>query len=240
MKRIVFISVISIIFPLNIFCQVGGTGPSLILFHGVVIDAASLSKLTGYEILINRSHSAFGTENGYFSFYAYKKDTIVFILQGYKPQSIILSDTLAGKDFLTGVYLVSDTTDIGEVIILPRMANLKAELLNARVTPDPKLENAVANINTASYVGRTTTGKLGDPVSNYEYLRQKSKVEAYEKGGIPSDRLIGFNPFILIPAAYMLLHGRPETPPPPKPQITSKDMEELKSMYIESLKSRKK
>jgi hypothetical protein len=80
---------------------------------------------------------------------------------------------------------------------------------------------------------------MGDPGVNYEFLRQKQKIDAYEKGGIPSDKMLGLSPLMLIPAAYLLLHGLPEKPAPPKPQISSKDLDELQKKYLESLRNRK-
>jgi hypothetical protein len=239
MSRGLIIIMIPIIFSCNCFSQVQGVKSNFILFHGVVMDATTQSGLPGSEITINKSRSASTSEDGTFSFYAFKRDTVVFTLLGYKSATLIISDTLSGKDFLTGVYLETDTTFIGEVIILPRFSTLKSELMNPRITVDSKLENAIANINTASYTGRTTPAKLGDPSANYNYLRQKNKIDAYEKGGIPSDRILGLNPLMFLPAAYMLLPGRPETPLPPKPHITSKDMDELRKTYLESLRKKK-
>ena len=203
------------------------------------MDAATQSKLAGSEILINRIRTAASTEEGTFSFYAFKLDTIVFTMMGFKPVSVIISDTISGRDFLTGVYLETDTVMIGEVIIIPKISSLKGELMNPQMRSDPKMENAVANVSAAAYVGRTTPAKLGDPASNYEFLSHKEKITARERGGIASDKILGLNPLILIPAAYMLLHGRPETPPPPKPQISSKELNELKQKYNEIIKNRK-
>jgi hypothetical protein len=220
--------------------QVRSNGPAPILFHGVVMDATTQSKLTGTEVIINRIHATSSSDDGAFSFYAFKMDTIVFTMLGYKPMAVIISDTLSGRDFLTGVYLETDTVLIGEVIIIPKISSLKGEIMNPQLRSDTKMENAATNVSTAAYVGRTTPSKLGDPASNYDYLRQKSKIDAFEKGGIPSDRILGVNPFILLPAAYLLLHGRPETPPAPKPQISTKDMEEIKKRYQEIIKNRNK
>jgi hypothetical protein len=219
--------------------QIRSKGPAPILFHGIVMDASTQSKLTGTEILINRSHATASLDDGAFSFYAFKMDTIVFTMLGYKPLSVIISDTLSGRDFLTGVYLETDTVMIGEVIIIPKISSLKGELMNPQLRSDTKMENAVINVSTAAYTGRTTPSKLGDPASNYEYLSHKEKITAIEKGGIPSDKILGVNPFILLPAAYLLLHGRPETPPPPKPQISAKELEEIKQKYQEIIKKRK-
>lgn len=211
-----------------------GTKP--ILFRGVVIDAVSQERLPGSDILVNRKMTTISAEDGTFSFYANKKDTVKFRMLGYKAMTLIVNDTLSGREFLTGVYLETDTTLLGEVIIVPKIANLKAEMISPKIRNDQQLENAVSNISTASYVGRTTPAKLGDPIANYSYLKQKNKMDAFERGGIPSERILGLSPFLLVPAAILLINGVPETPPLPKAQISSKDMDELRKKYLESAK----
>jgi hypothetical protein len=207
-----------------------------ILFRGVIIASGSEERLSGSQIFINRSYVTSSGSDGTFSFFAFKLDTLIFTMLGYKPESLVVSDTLKAREFLTGVYLKSDTIDIGEVIILPRMPNLKADMMNLQKQPDPQLENAVSNISNAAYLGRTTPSNLGDPTFNYNYLRQKQNREAYEKGGIASDKSIALNPFLLIPAAYMLLKGRPETPSPPEPRITQKDIDDLNRTLLQMRK----
>lgn len=238
-KRILLVILI-VVSSINIcFSQKGMQGAVPILFRGVMLDASSHTRLGSSQIVINRSRSAISAEDGTFSFYAYKKDTILFSMLGYKPASLIVNDTLSGNEFLTGVYLETDTLLIGEVIIVPKFTNLKAEIMNPRITSDARLENARSNISIASYQGRTGQAKFGDPGVNYEFLRQKQKIDAYERGGIPSDKILGLSPLMLIPAAYLLLHGLPERPAPPKPQISSKDLDELQKKYMESLRNRK-
>ena len=205
------------------------------MFRGVILDASSQDRLAGSQILINKLLSGISAEDGTFSFYADKRDTIVFSMMGYKPASLIVSDTLTGPEFLTGVFLETDTIFIGEVIIVPKFTSLKAEMLNPGITSDPRFENARSNISIATYQSKTNQGSLGDPRLNYEMLRQQQKVNAYERGGIPSDKIAGISPLILIPAIYLLIHGVPEKPPPPKPQISSKDIEELNRRVMESL-----
>ena len=238
-KRILLIILIAFS-SINIcLSQKGMQGAAPILFRGVVLDATSYARLGSSQILINRFRSVISAEDGTFSFYVHKKDTVLFSMLGYKPASLIVSDTLSGSEFLTGVYLETDTLLIGEVIIVPKLTNLRAEMMNPGITSDVQLENARSNISIASYQGRTSQAKLGDPGINYEFLRQKQKVDAYEKGGIPSNKILGLSPFMLIPAAYLLIHGLPGTPEPPKPQISSKDLDELQKKYLESLRNRK-
>ena len=221
------------------FSQNGIPRPGPVLFRGVIIDASSQVRLGNSQILINRSMAAISAGDGTFSFYANKHDTIIFSLLGYKPASIIVSDTLSGTEFLTGVYLETDTLLIDEVIIVPKLTSLKSEMMNPKIKSDARIENARSNISIASYQGRISQGKLGDPVTNYDLLRKHQKIDAFEKGGIPSDKIVGISPFMIIPAAYLLIHGLPETPSPPKAQISSKDLEDLQKRYIELTKSRK-
>ena len=103
-----------------------------ILFRGVVIDAVSQERLPGSDILVNTKISAISAEDGTFSFYAFKKDTIKFSMLGYKAMTLIVNDSLSSNEFLTGVYLETDTTQLGEVIIVPKMANLRAEMINPK------------------------------------------------------------------------------------------------------------
>jgi hypothetical protein len=210
-----------------------------ILFRGVVIGTQSQERLSGSQIFINRSISSLSREDGTFSFFAYRKDTILFTSLGYRPTSLIVSDTLKASEFLTGVYLQTDTIAIGEVVIMPRLSSLKADMMNPRISPNPKIDNAQNNVSIASYQGRTGQGKMGDPAINYQVMREKQKIAAYERGGIPSDRIIGLSPLLLIPAAYMLIKGIPRAPEPPEPKITSKELEELNRRYKELAGNRK-
>jgi len=238
-KKLIFVILIIFSFFHNCLSQKGSIGTSPILFRGVILDASSKTQLGGSQIMINRSRSAISSENGTFSFYANKKDTIIFSMLGYKPASLIVNDTLSGTEFLTGVYLETDTIFIGEVIIIPKLTSLKAEIMNPKISSDARFENARSNMSIASYQGRISQGKLGDPASNYEFIRQQQKITAFEKGGIPSDKMVGLSPLLLIPAAYLLIHGTPEIPPPPKAQISSKDLDELQKRYMELSKDRK-
>jgi hypothetical protein len=215
------------------------TSDDRVLFRGVVIGSSNKSRLAYSSIFINKSFSAITGDDGTFSFYAHRNDTILFSNLGYKSSSFIVSDTLKGQEFLTGIFLESDTVEIGEVIIVPKGTNLKAEMMKPVIGASTQLENAKANVSIASYQGINGQGKLGDPNSNYEILKHKQKIDAFEKGGIPSDKIAGISPLLLIPAAYLLMHGLPGKPGPPPMSISNKEIEELNNRYLELLRSRK-
>ena len=209
------------------------------LFHGLVMDATTLSPIANSQIIINRSFSSVSDQDGTFAFWVNRSDTVIFSRLGYKSTIFYVSDTLAGREFIAGIYMNSDTLSIGEIIIVPRLTNLKSEILNTRPESRPEIENARYNLAVSAYQGRQSRNSLGDPAANYELLRQKQRVDAYEKGGIPSDKMIGLSPFMLIPAAYLLIHGLSEKPPPMKSNLTRHEVDQIHKKYLETLRLKK-
>ncbi|MCX6255973.1 MAG: hypothetical protein NTV31_16085 [Bacteroidia bacterium] len=239
MKRILLFIFSFFIIIHSGFGQGKGNSAIRILFHGLVMDASSLSPIANSQIIINRTFSSVSGEDGTFAFYVNRNDTVVFKSLGYKSTILYVSDTLTGREFIAGIYMNSDTLSIGEVVIVPRFTNLKSEILNARSKTPPTMENARYNVAVSAYQGRISQNKLGDPITNYELIRQKQKVDAYERGGIPSDKMVGISPLLLIPAAYLLIHGLPEKPAPLKPQLTNQEVDQIQKKYLETLKQRK-
>jgi hypothetical protein len=236
------ISIILFLFTFSVqccFCQEKPDSEDRILFHGVVMDANTFSPVSNSQILINRTFSSVSNTDGTFAFYANRNDSVLFEHLGYKSVLLIASDTLAGHNFIAGVYMKSDTLAISEVIIVPRLTNIKSEILNTPSKVPSTMDNARYNVAISAYQGRTTQGKLGDPSSNYNLLHQKQKTDASEKGGVPSDNMVGLNPFILIPAAYLLIHGAPEKPEPFQKKLTTQELNQIQQKYLETLKQKK-
>jgi hypothetical protein len=207
-----------------------------ISFNGIIRDASSLEPIVNSQIRINGIFTAVSDMDGTFTIRVNKKDTVEFSTLGYQPAYFFVSDTLSGNVFLAGVYMKSDTLSIGEVVIIPRMAYLKSEILKPPPV-NPEMENAKYNIAVSGYQGRTAISKLGDPASNYSVLHEQQRIEAYEKGTIPSDRMVGLNPLILIPAAYLLLNGFPEKGPPMKANLSKQELEQIHKKYLESMRN---
>ena len=204
-----------------------------ILFHGVVMDANTFAPVSNSQILINRAFTSISDIDGSFDFFVNRSDTVLFRHIGYKPTTFFVSDTLIGKEFVAGIFLKSDTVSIGEVVIVPRFIDIRSKILNTPSKIPSTMDNARYNVAISGYAGRTTQGKLGDPSSNYGLLRQRQKIDAYEKGGIPSDRIAGFNPLLLLPAAYLLIHGPPEKPEPFGHRLTDQELEQIREKYKE-------
>lgn len=230
--RFLFI-VILFLLRQSCLCQEKDNSGVRILFHGVVMDANTFAPVSNSQILINRAFTSISGADGTFDFFVNRSDTVLFRHIGYKSTSFFVSDTLAGKEFMAGIFMNSDTVSIGEVVIVPRFVNLKSEIMNAPSRVPSTMDNARYNVALSGYSGRTTSGKLGDPASNYGLLRQRQKINAYEKGGIPSDRIAGLNPLLLLPAAYMLIHGAPEKPEPFEHRLTDQEREQIMKKYQE-------
>jgi hypothetical protein len=209
-----------------------------ILFHGLVVDAKTLNPLSGSQIIINRSFASISDDEGKFAFYVRRGDTVIFTRLGYKSSVLNISDTLSGREFIAGVYMHSDTISIDEVVIIPRYSNLRSEMFTSRPESDINIENARYNLEVSSYQGRISQSKLGDPSMNYQVIKRQQLSNAITKGQIPSDRIVGISPFMLIPAAYLLMNGFPERPSPLKPQLTEKEVEQIHRKYLETLKNK--
>lgn len=239
MKRIFILGSLIFIFKISCFSQENVKPEARILFQGIVLDANDFSPIANSQIMINRIFLSVSQYDGTFSFYVYRKDTVQFKSLGYKPEMMMISDTLKGSEFVAGIFMKSDTLSIGEVVIIPRYKNLRSDILNSRSSTSREMENARYNVAVSAYQGRTSISKLGDPAANYQLLRQRQKIDAYERGGIPSDQILGLNPLVLLPAAYILLHGMPEKPGPMKPEISDYEVDQIQRKYLETLKQHK-
>jgi len=220
-------------------CQETNDSGSRITFHGLVIDASTFSPISNSQIYVNKSMSAVSASDGTFTLYLNKADTVIFNSLGYKQTIFHISDTLRGMEFNAGVFMRSDTVEIGEVIIVPRQSNLKSEIMNGPSRTPEIMNNARNNVAVSAYQGKTSQSKLGDPMDNYAVISQKQKTMAYEKGGIPAEQTVAISPFLIIPAAYLLIKGFPEKAPPMKSTLTPAEINQLHEKYLESTRNQK-
>jgi len=239
MKRAGFILFMILLYVQGGFSQVGKADQNKILFTGVIRDAYTLAPLPNSQITINRSFAAASNDEGTFAIRVTRRDTVVFSSLGYKSARFYVSDTLSGIEFVAGVYLKADTLSIGEVIVIPRLPFLKTDILKTPPATSREMENAKYNMAVSAYQGRVALSTLGDPASNYYVIQQKQRINAIDKGGIPSDKMVPLNPLLLIPAAYLLIHGFPQPEPPLKSNLTRQELEQIHKKYLESLQNNK-
>jgi hypothetical protein len=120
MKHSIHLIILCLFLSQACFAQETDNNGVRILFHGVVMDANTLTPLSNSQILINREFTSVSGIDGTFAFFVNKNDTVFFRHLGYKSTIMHVSDTLVGKDFVAGIYMKSDTVNIGEVVIVPR------------------------------------------------------------------------------------------------------------------------
>jgi hypothetical protein len=202
-----------------------------ILFHGLVLDADTRQPLKGAHFVIKDKSAGATDDRGMFSFYAWHHDTIRFTCIGYKDFRMVVADTLLAREYIAGIYLSSDTLLIPAVVIIPRLGNMRAEIMADKPGADEEMVNAANNLKISAYQGLTAATKLGDPAANYELIRMKHRIDASEKGGIPSDQMLVFSPFTLIPLVYVLAKGLPENPVPPAPYISPNELNRIRALH---------
>ncbi len=218
--------------------QIKSPAEGKIVFSGIIRDASTLATLPNSQIRINRIFASVSDEEGGFAIRVNKRDTLVFSLLGYQTAFFLVSDTLVGNEFMAGIYMRSDTLSIGEVIIIPRLVNLRSDILKTPPATTPEMENAKYNMALSAYQGRVAMSKLDDPSTHYSVLQHRQLINAIDKGGIPSGQFMGLNPLLLIPAAYLLINGFPEPAPPMKSNLTRQELDQIHKKYLESLKNK--
>jgi hypothetical protein len=240
MKRVVLIFSSIFIFFHSGFGQVKENGDLQILFRGLVMDATTLAPVSNSQIMLNNTFSSVSGLDGSFLLYVTRNDSVTFRSLGYKESVLHISDTLKGTEFIAGIYLNSDTLSIGEVIIVPAYKNLKSEILNAKTIAPPNMDNARYNVAVSAYQGKNSQSLMGDPIQNYAVINQRQKTDAFEKGGIPSNNMVGLNALLFLPAyAYMLLNKPDETVAPMPARLTDQEVAQLHKRYLERHKQKK-
>ncbi len=160
MKRFALLILILNLIVIPSFCQENENSGVRILFHGIVMDATTLTPISNSQILINRKYSAIASNSdGKFAFFVNAHDSVLFKHLGYKPTLLYVSDTLAGKDFVAGIFMNSDTLSIGEVVIIPRFNNLKSVIMNSPSKVPATMDNARYNIAVSGLPGKNHSGK---------------------------------------------------------------------------------
>ena len=214
--------------------QYANTEQDRVRLQGIVRDATSVSPLINSQIFINREFYGVTDSTGTFSMLLTRKDTVEFRLLGYRPALFFFNDTLKGRDYMAGIYLNTDTIQIGEVIIVPRLANLRSEIFRAPAPVSQEMENARTNLALSAYQAKVSHGKLGDPLSNYEIIKMQQRTVAYEKGQIPSSAIAGVSPFMIVPALYLIMNGLPQKPMAMRPDLTEEEISHIHKKYLES------
>jgi len=232
--------IITIFLSFCLAARLSGQQPSVILFHGIILDSETRQPLYGTHYIIGGRSTGSADVRGMVSFYAHPYDTVRFTCIGYKDALMVITDTLYAKEYTAGIFMTADTLIIPDVVVIPRLGNLRTEMLSKNAVPDQEAVNAVNNIKISTYQGLTGVNKLGDPDSNYELLRNQQRIDAIEKGGIPSSAMVSFSPFTLISMLYFIAKGPPEEPQAPQPYISPREIQQIRAIHDSLIYGRSK
>lgn len=134
------------LFILFIFLCLGLRGQNTddrnIFVTGVICDRDSVRPLPDAIYRLGREVRGVDKQ-GRFSVHVKVGDTLYFSHIGFEPVKVIVSDSLQTDDYLLGIFMVRDTIQLAEVLVLPRFLK--------EFKMDPGLVNARNNMNQAIY-----------------------------------------------------------------------------------------
>lgn len=123
----------------------------LVQFSGIVVTADSLNPVPYTNIVIkNTRRGTVADYYGYFSFVAFKTDTILFSAVGFKKGIYTIPDTLNGNQYSMIQVMSSDTVMLTQTVIYPwpTREKFKEAFLKLNV-PDDDFERARKNLDMA-------------------------------------------------------------------------------------------
>ena len=166
----------------------------LIQFSGIVVENDSLLPVPFTRIMIKHTNrGTIADFNGYFSFVAQKKDTIVFSATGYRKAQYFIPDTLSGNKYSLIQVLRFDTIVLGTTVIYPwpSVDEFKKVFLTNAI-PDDDLARAKKNLAREEMKEKFETMAM-DGSMNYKAHMQQQYSRLYWAGQYPPNNLL--NPF---------------------------------------------
>lgn len=207
-------------------------------FSGKVLDNETLEAIADVHIQVNQAKIGLSNTDGKFSYLLHVGDTLQFSHVSYKDAQLIVSDSLVQGNYLIGVYLSKDTLQITEVIIFPHQFQEQSVMFKDEETRQKELLNAKNNLRLSSYIAVTQRPTEMDAEMHADLAMQKFQVSAENKGLIPPDQLISFNPITAMSLIYGLIITLAEPQEPVRFEMTKKD-EDLLKIYYEELRKQK-
>jgi len=131
--------------------QTNRENDDLVQFSGITITADSLNPVPYAKIHDICSHRGTTSDaNGYFSFVAHKKDTVIFSALGFKPASFVIPDTITKQRYSLIQLMTADTLTLAAAFIFPwpTLEDFKKAFVELKI-PDDDLEIARKNLQAA-------------------------------------------------------------------------------------------
>ena len=155
----------------------------LVQFSGIVVTGDSINPVPFTNIVIKNSwRGTVADYYGYFSFVAYKLDTVVFSAVGFKKGEFIIPDTITGDRYSLVQVMASDTIMLPQTVIYPwpSREDFVDAFLNFDV-PDDDYERARKNLAGAKIREMAEKYPM-DASMNYKYSMQLQQDKLYYIG----------------------------------------------------------
>lgn len=161
---------------------------------------------------------------GIFSIISMPGDTVFFSAIGYKSTLLTVPLTLAGTNFITDIIMVTDTIEIGEVLVLPwkTYSEFKRAVLENKPA-DPLAENM--EFNLALVEQQIWSDMRSTPGQAYRYTVQQMADNLYTRGQMPANNLLNpfaWTKFIREVKGGMLKNEKPTTTKAKKAKVRKK------------------
>jgi len=166
----------------------------LVQFSGIILTADSLNPVPYTKIVDVCSRRGTKSDvNGYFSFVAHRRDTVVFTALGFKPASFVIPDTITKQKYSLIQLMTADTLTLPAAVIFPwpTLDDFKRAFVETKI-PDDNL--AIARKNLQAYEIRMRAEEYpNDAAMNYRSYIDNQASRLYYLGQQQPFNI--FNPF---------------------------------------------
>jgi len=143
------------------------------MIKGKVVDVQSKAVIPMANIIFVKNGKGVSCDNeGNFTIYVYKTDTLKFSSTGYIPKVIHMSDIDSSKYYTLEIQLIHDFVKIKDVIIYP--FRTKEEFIDAFMEAKDINKIMIAGIAPPKYSHITPKAKFSNPIS-FLYDRVKKR-----------------------------------------------------------------
>ncbi len=173
-------------------------------FSGIVYDADSITPITNVHVSLNEKGTS-TTNNGQFSFWIQKGDSLRFSHISYQNFYWLVPDTIDNPDMLLGLFMSKDTSVLAEIVIYPRLPELES-LMTKQVKEDQDIRNAKNNLNIMAYQARHNRVTTWDAEMNTDMKLRGYEMSATYNGLLPPDEIVPIT--AIVPLAIALVRQK--------------------------------
>ena len=144
------------------------------MIKGKVVDVQTKTPIPMANIIFVKNGRGITCDNeGNFTLYVYKTDTLKFSSTGYIPKVIHMSDIDSNRYYTMEVQLIHDFVKIKDVIIYP--FRTKEEFIDAFMEAKDVNKITIAGIAPPKYSRITPKAKFSNPISFlYDRVKKRS------------------------------------------------------------------